>query len=150
MAKPGKIPDFKMIYPDADKKIINLLQKTERKMQYQEYDLKAERTIIDRETHQAVILPSREVPYDYILNEECIYDESQVDVETIVLKKLQNEQLHVALDSLDEKEKYLIIQIFFRQKSERALARELDISQNAVNKQRKRILRKLKKILENF
>lgn len=36
MAKPGKIPNFKNIYLEADKKVIEKLRKSERKMQYQE------------------------------------------------------------------------------------------------------------------
>ena len=49
MAKPYRLPDFKKIYPEASEEVIAVLKSTERKMQYQEYDLKAEQTIIDEE-----------------------------------------------------------------------------------------------------
>lgn len=50
MAKPYKIPDFRKLYPEASEEVIAVLRATERKMQYQEYDLKTERTIIDHKT----------------------------------------------------------------------------------------------------
>ena len=42
MAKAGRLPDFRKMYPEASEEIISVLKETERKMQYQEYDLKAE------------------------------------------------------------------------------------------------------------
>ena len=60
MAKPGKIPNFKKIYPEADKKVIQELKKSERKMQYQEYDLKNETIIIDQDMQAATIIQGRE------------------------------------------------------------------------------------------
>ena len=45
-----KIPDFRKLYPEASEEVIAVLRTTERKMQYQEYDLKTERTIIDHKT----------------------------------------------------------------------------------------------------
>ena len=42
MAKPGRLPDFRKMYPEASEEVIEVLKETERKMQYQEYDLKAE------------------------------------------------------------------------------------------------------------
>ena len=38
MAKPGKLPDFRKMYPEASEEVIEVLRETERKMQYQEYD----------------------------------------------------------------------------------------------------------------
>ena len=47
MAKPYKIPDFRKMYPEASEEVIAVLRTTERKMQYQEYDLKRARNIVD-------------------------------------------------------------------------------------------------------
>ena len=52
MAKPYRIPDFKKMYPEASEEVIAVLKTTERKMQYQEYDLKNEQTVIDRRTRR--------------------------------------------------------------------------------------------------
>ena len=45
MAKPYRIPDFRKMYPEASEEVIAVLRTTERKMQYQEYDLKSEQKI---------------------------------------------------------------------------------------------------------
>lgn len=60
MAKPGRLPDFRKMYPEASEEVIEVLRETERKMQYQEYDLKAEQTIIDEDAQEIWVIPSRE------------------------------------------------------------------------------------------
>ena len=40
MSDKYRIPDYKKIYPEASDEVIAVLRHTERKMQYQEYDLK--------------------------------------------------------------------------------------------------------------
>ena len=50
MAKPYKIPDFRKMYPEASEEVIAVLRTSERKMQYQEYDLKRARNIVDPKT----------------------------------------------------------------------------------------------------
>ena len=67
MAKPYKIPDFRKLYPEASEEVIAVLRMTERKMQYQEYDLKTERTIIDHKTQTVRVIPSREDSYERLL-----------------------------------------------------------------------------------
>ena len=47
MAKPNRLPNFRELYPEADEAVLEVLKKSERKMQYQEYDLKAEQTVTD-------------------------------------------------------------------------------------------------------
>ena len=66
-------------------------------------------------------------------------------METIVLGRMMRQQLHEAIQNLQKGEQYLIIQLFYEDKSERELAAELGISQKAVNKRRHKILEKLKK-----
>lgn len=148
MAKPGRLPDFRKMYPEASKEVIEVLKETERKMQYQEYDLKAEQTIIDREAQQIQVIPSREDSYERLLEEHNLPADEQTDIETIVLSKMMQQQLHEAIRSLQEEERYLIIQLFYAERSERELAAELGLSQKAINKRRHKILEKLKKFLE--
>ena len=150
MAKPGRLPDFRKMYPEASKEVIEVLKETERKMQYQEYDLKAEQTIIDQEVQQIRVIPSREDSYERLLEEHNLPADEQTDIETIVLSRMMRQQLHEALRSLQEEERYLIIQLFYAERSERELAAELGLSQKAINKRRHKILGKLKKFLEKF
>lgn len=150
MAKPGKLPDFHKLYPEASEEVIAVLKETERKMQYQEYDLKAERTRIDQKTNREIVLPSREDSYERILEEGGQVALEQEDVETIVFTRLQHQKLYSAIMDLEEVEQYLIVQLFFLERTERSLAAELGISQRAVNKRRRKILDKLKNVLGNL
>ncbi len=150
MAKPGRLPNFRKMYPEASEEVIEVLRETERKMQYQEYDLKAEQTIIDQDAQEIRVIPSREDSYERLLEEHNLPADEQADVENIVLRKILRKQLHEAIRNLEEGEQYLIIQLFFMDRSERELAEELGLSQKAVNKRRHKILGKLKKFLEKF
>ena len=57
MAKPYKIPDFRKMYPEASEEVIAVLRTSERKMQYQEYDLKRARNIVDPKTGEKMRIP---------------------------------------------------------------------------------------------
>ena len=149
MAKPYKIPDFRKLYPEASEEVIAVLRMTERKMQYQEYDLKTERTVIDQKTHTVRIIPSREDSYERLLEQEVQF-EGENQTEESVIRNMQLEQLYTALSLLSEDEQYLIRQLFFEERTERDLAEELKIYHNAVHKRKNRILKKLKNILENL
>lgn len=149
MAKPYKIPDFRKLYPKASEEVIAVLRTTERKMQYQEYDLKTERTIIDHKTQTVQVIPSREDSYERLLEQEVQF-EGENQTEESVIRNMQLEQLYKALFLLSEDEQYLIRQLFFEERTERDLAEELKIYHNAVHKRKNRILKKLKNILENL
>ena len=142
MAKPGRLPDFRKMYLEASEEVIEVLRETERKMQYQEYDLKAEQTIIDQEAQEIWVIPSREDSYERLLEEHNLPVDGQADVENAVLNRMLREQLYEPIRNLEEGEQYLIIQLFYEDKSERELAAELGISQKAVNKRRHKILEK--------
>ncbi len=150
MAKPGRLPDFRKMYPEASEEVIEVLKETERKMQYQEYDLKAEQTIIDQEAQELRMIPSREDSYERLLDMSVQFEGETPGIEEQVLKRMESEQLHRALSSLSDEERYLIQQIYFNDRTERDLAEELGCSQNAVNKRKQRILDKLRRFLENF
>lgn len=149
MAKPYKIPDFRKLYPEASEEVIAVLRMTERKMQYQEYDLKTERTIIDHKTQTVRVIPSREDSYERLLELDVQF-EGESQTEESVIRNMQLEQLYKALSLLSEDEQYLIKQLFFEERTECGLAEELKIYHNAVHKRKNRILKKLKNILENL
>ena len=89
MAKPGRLPDFRKMYPEASEEVIEVLRETERKMQYQEYDLKAEQTIIDQDAQEIRVIPSRKDSYERLLEEYNLPADEQADVENIVLSKIE-------------------------------------------------------------
>ena len=88
MAKPYKIPDFRKLYPEASEEVIAVLRMTERKMQYQEYDLKTERTVIDQKTQTVRIIPSRDDSYERLLEQEVQF-EGENQTEESVIRKLR-------------------------------------------------------------
>jgi hypothetical protein len=113
MAKPGRLPDFRKMYPEASEEVIEVLRETERKMQYQEYDLKAEQTIIDQEAQQIKTIPSREDSYERLIELDIQFLDDGENVEDQVLRKMQREMLHKALSLLSDEEEELISPFVF-------------------------------------
>lgn len=150
MAKPYRIPDFKKMYPEASEEVIAVLKMTERKMQYQEYDLKVEQTIIDEEKQTVTVIPSREDSYERLSETAVQFVDQTQGIEEQVIHRLEVKQLYKALSLLSDDERYLIKQLYFEERSERDLAKEMGIYHNAIHKQKKQILARLKKILTNF
>lgn len=77
--------------------------------------------------------------------EEAIPDE-EIDVEELVLHTMECNALRAALEQLDTADYCLIHAMYLveNQKTERSLAHENGVSQNAIHKQKKRILKKIK------
>nr|WP_319489739.1 sigma factor-like helix-turn-helix DNA-binding protein [uncultured Caproiciproducens sp.] len=73
----------------------------------------------------------------------------QPDIVDKLIYQEQLEALWIALQSLPEDERTLIDELFFNNKSERMLAAELGIATMTLHDRKHRILRKLKKLLEN-
>lgn len=150
MAKPGRLPDFRKMYPEASEEVIEVLKETERKMQYQEYDLKAEQTIINQEAQEIRVIPSREDSYERLIELDIQFLDDGENVEDQVFQKIQSEMIHKALSFLSDEEEKLIRLLFFEERTEREVAELMGIYHNAVHKRKKRILRKLKNILTKF
>lgn len=148
MAKPNRIPDYRKLYPEADEEVIAVLRTTERKMQYQEYDLKTEQTIIDQAGQSVTTIPGREDSLERLAEQEVQFAAETEGVEETVLRRLQYAQLHRALSLLSGDERELIGRLFFRGQTEREAAAEMGICRNAIHKRKNCILAKLKKFLE--
>ena len=150
MAKPNRIPDYRKLYPEASEEVIAVLKTTERKMQYQEYDLKAEQTIVDQDGQTVTIIPSREDSYERLLEQDEQFAEETDSGEEIAIRSIQYQQLHKALTLLPEDERTLIEQLYFEGRTVREIADERGIFHNVIQKQKNRILDKLKKNLKRF
>ena len=112
MAKPYKIPDFRKMYPEASEEVIAVLRTTERKMQYQEYDLKRARNIVDPKTGEVMTVPSREDSYERLQEMAVQFPEEDDGVEDQILQKLEFERLHKAILTLSKEEQWLIHEAF--------------------------------------
>ncbi|MEQ3170104.1 sigma-70 family RNA polymerase sigma factor [Dysosmobacter welbionis] len=150
MAKPYRIPDFGKMYPEASEEVIAVLRTTERKMQYQEYDLKTEHTVVDQESQSVCVIPSREDSYERLLEQNMQFPEDADSVEDIAIRSLQVEQLHRAIALLSDDDRTLIQQLFFECRTERDLATEYSLSQKGINKRKQRILEQLRELMKNF
>ena len=91
MAKAYRIPDYRKMYPEAGEEVISLLRTTERKMQYQEYDLKTEQTIISQEDQTITTIPGREDSLERLAGQDVQFAGEAESVEETVLRKLQYE-----------------------------------------------------------
>lgn len=150
MAKPYRLPDFKKIYPEVSEEVIAVLKTTERKMQYQEYDLKTEQTIIDKENQIVTVIQSREDSYERLLEASVQFTDQALGTEELVIQRLEVEQLHRAISCLSDDDRYLIYQLYFEERTERDLAKELQLSQKGINKRKNRILTLLRELMKNF
>ena len=150
MAKPYRIPDYRKMYPEASEEVIAVLRTTERKMQYQEYDLKTGRIVMSGEGQAVTTMPGREDSLERLAGQEVQFASETEGVEEAVLRRLQYEQLHKAISLLSDDERELVDRLFFRGQTEREAAAEMGIYRNAIHKRKNRILEKLKNFLEKF
>ena len=107
----------------------------------------------EAERYQNKLIRQNELSLERFREDGVNIDYLIVRVQPDILDKLiHQEQLNalwLALQSLPEDERSLIDELFFNDKSERMLAAELDIPRMTLSDKKNRILRKLKKILEN-
>ncbi len=69
-------------------------------------------------------------------------------VDEIVEDKLLLDMLFKALSELTDDERFLIDELFFNDKSEREVAKEISLSKTGVHKQKEKILSKLRNLLK--
>ncbi|HEY9059581.1 MAG TPA: sigma factor-like helix-turn-helix DNA-binding protein [Pseudobacteroides sp.] len=87
--------------------------------------------------------------YEDILGEELLKDSTREDVCDFVVKKVMVEKLRKSLRLLSDEELELIIHLFYQEKSQRQISREISIPVMTINSRKDRILKKLKKYLGN-
>lgn len=73
----------------------------------------------------------------------------QPDIVDRLIHQEQLEALWIALQSLPEDERSLIDELFFNEKSERELSTMISVPQKTINDRKKRILLKLRRLIEN-
>ena len=143
-------PDYEKLYPEIKSRpdILEVLRSSDQKMRYAEYDLKTGRFLANLEQQTALFLPSKEDSVERIIDEEKkeFIDPSD-SVENQLLRQEQCHYLYRAMTSLTDEERSLVTELYFQNKSESTYASEHGLSQKAVNKRRKKVLLKLKKIL---
>lgn len=84
-----------------------------------------------------------------LTGQEMIPDRNAVSVEDAAIANILRDRLHRCLAALDEPDQELIQALYFEGLSERKYAKRVGIPQRTINDRRRRVLRKLKELLEN-
>lgn len=115
---------------------------------YDEYrrEDRRRRYLKEREKH-TVILSYDTLEKNGMYMQERIADET-VNVEEEAIHNMMIEKLRKGLSALSDEELYIIDHLIYQERTERELAKKLNISQNAVHIRKVKILEKLKKFLE--
>ena len=123
----------------------------ERKMEYMESDLKRDRVLQDAggkavkdKNGLLITLPEREVSLDKLLAEDWDYPSAEPTPENEIIGQFEIAMLYSGLDSLNGDERGLINALYFDGMTEREYAKEIGVTQKAVNKRKHKILEKLK------
>lgn len=148
MANERRIPNYRKMYPTATEEMIAVLRKGERKLQYQSYDLKAEKFLMDEEKQQAIFIPSREDSLERLMEAEVQFVDQDTNVEDDAIQKMMIQKLRESLELLTAEEYELILALFFEGQTEREYAQYKGVYHNAIHKKKLRILEKLKNFLE--
>ena len=80
--------------------------------------------------------------------EDILIDDSE-DIETQVVRKIMLDKLRAAFSLLSVDEKELLTALFFQEMSERDWSKISGIPQKTINDRKRRVLAKLKKLLES-
>lgn len=131
---------------EVSEELHDYLTKSDRKIRYIEKDLKRNNYIIDSENEKVTVIPSREDSLDRLMDIGKDYPNQSSDFRQSTIEKIMLEK---ALEKLNEKERYLIVQLFYLGRTERELAAELQIAQQNINKTKQRILCKLYEIFQD-
>lgn len=116
---------------EVSEELHDYLTKSDRKIRYIEKDLKRNNYIIDSENEKVTVIPSREDSLDRLMDIGKDYPNQSSDFRQSTIEKIMLEK---ALEKLNEKERYLIVQLFYLGRTERELAAELHIAQQNINK----------------
>jgi len=148
MAGERRVPNYRKLYPTASEDVIAVLRQSERKMQYQEYDLKIEKFAVNEEKQKAFFIQSREDSLERLAEAEVQFRDENTNVEAAAIKTIMIEKLLESLKLLTAQEYELIAALFYDGKTEREYAQGKGVYHNAIHKRKMRILRKLEKFLE--
>ena len=84
-----------------------------------------------------------------LTGQEMIPDRDAVSVEDAAIASILCDKLHRCLSLLDEPDRQLIQDLYFEGLSERKYAKRVAIPQQTISDRKRRILARLKKLLEN-
>jgi RNA polymerase sigma factor (sigma-70 family) len=149
-------PDYASLYPGVkiSAEVLEVLKTSDYRMEYEEYHLKTERTLKDKngaivrdEYGEPIKLPAREDSLDRLLETHRQFADHSADLERNVMRSETHKELHRCVDLLPEREREVINALYFDGLSETDCALKMGVSQPMVFKIKTRVLKKIKKIL---
>lgn len=124
-------------------------KKEQRRQRYLNKDIKNGKIIIDQEKCRVEFIMSKEDSIDRLYDLGLDFSE-EADIAQSFEQKQELKMMYSALEMLEEAERELIVQIYFRSKTEAALSLETNVSAKTIHSRKKRILEKLKDIIEKL
>lgn len=105
-----------------------------------------------REKYLKEVSLAKNLSYNQLLDKdfpvELKMSVPQTSVEDIIIKKLMIEKIKNTFDMLADNEKFIIYEIFFKGTSIRVLSNCLHIPKSTLHEQKKKIIKKLRKLIE--
>lgn len=105
------------------------------------------RTLEEKDTRWGTVLYS-DLDKEGLLGVEMLPSRDAEPVEDAVIRRILSQELRHCVARLPVPDRRLIFALYFDGLSEREYARRLGISQKAVNKRRRRVLKKLRKMIK--
>ena len=143
-------PDYGKLYPGVgiDPDVMTVLKKSDRKMEYQECDIKYPRIKKDKAGNVVGVLPPCEDSYDEHLEFNQQFEDDSVNTEQDAVDRILAQKLHNALAMLTDEEREIIYAIFFEHIALTEYAGQMGITKQSLFERKQRILAKLKKCFD--
>ncbi len=135
-------------YIEVTEEVYQEYKRAEEKEKYFMKRLKRGKAVMGEKGEEYRYIPSREISYEQFLGRNGNIPASGESVEDAVLRRKLLERLEEALHSLSDEELELIQKLFYLEKTEREIGAAYHVSQAAVHKRKKRILKKLRSFFE--
>ena len=110
--------------------------------------LKKGHTKVNPETKEIRYIPSRELSYEQLVEQDWQFAATGDSVEDRVVRADLIEKLRAVLHSLSTEEMALLEELFYLEKTEREVAGLYAVSQNPIHYRKNRLLDKLRKLME--
>jgi RNA polymerase sigma factor, sigma-70 family len=143
-------PNYQKIYPELIDRpdILKFLNQSDQKIKYMEVDLKQNEFIQDLDKKVAILLPSKEDSLERLQEEEhCQFPDEQ-DIEAQMLALEEIDRLYVFIAGLEKDEQELLFLRYWKELTQTEVAKYFSVSQPTICYREKRILQKLKRLME--
>ena len=132
----------------VSKRLYLYYYRSRRRIKYYEHDIKIDSPVCDGNGEIIGYKLSKETSLDQIVGKPPDDPDTDDGPEDIAIHRLMVEKLRECLLLLDEDERRLIVELFYKRKSERALSLETGIPSMTIHCRKVKILGKLKKMIE--